>query len=165
MSLGSLPFAYLGAELLVETPPVVAKRLLGLMVLLYLFLDLIKRVPAVRLGTIGIIASSGLYGFLSGLLGSGNIVKVVLLREMKMTKEAFVGVMAASSVLANIVKLISYGTTGLMTSEMLLPAFALILCAIFMAFIGRIVLGKIETHIFEVGLKILLGVAAFALVI
>jgi uncharacterized membrane protein YfcA len=165
MSLVSLPFAYLGAELLIGTPPEIAKRLLGAMVLLYLLVSNIKRLPAIQVGTMGILIGSAGYGFISGLLGTGNIIKVVLFREMKMSKEAFVGSLAATSVLANLAKLYSYGSSGLLTDEMLVPAISLIIGVVIVATIGRSILSKLNVRVFELGVQILLGVAGIALLV
>lgn len=163
MSLVSLPFAYLGAELLIGTPPEIAKRLLGGMVLLYLIVSNLKRLPSIQIGMFGIVLGSAGYGFISGLLGTGNIIKVVIFREMKISKEAFVGSMAATSVLANLAKLYSYGSSGLLTEDMLIPAISLVVGVVIVATIGRSILAKLEMRIFQLGVQILLGVAGVAL--
>ncbi|MEY8830974.1 hypothetical protein AB9K34_21595, partial [Sedimentitalea sp. XS_ASV28] len=98
-------------------------------------------------------------------LGSGNIIKVMLFREMKITKEAFVGAMAATAVLSNIVKLTSYIRTDLLTIDMAWTALALILVAVAVALIGRLFLKKLSAHAFQTGVQVLLGIAAIALLV
>lgn len=165
MVCSSVPFAWLGADLMVVVPGDVLRRTLGVMVLLYLLLRLTDRLPRFTIGTGGLIAGSALYGFVSGLLGSGNVVKVVLFREMKISKEAFVGAMAASAVLNNVVKLASYTSNGLLTTDMAAPIAALVASGVVAAFVGRAVLKRIEVKVFEAGVQVLLGIAAATLLI
>lgn len=163
MSFASLPFAYLGARLMAVAPAEVLKPALGSMILIYLGLSLAKRLPSVQIGLPGLFIGSGLYGFVSGFLGSGNVVKVILFREMKISKEAFVGAMAATAVLSNIVKLTTYAQTGLLTSDMAPTAVALVGVAVVVALAGRFVLKKMNAQTFQTGVQVLLGVAAIAL--
>jgi uncharacterized membrane protein YfcA len=165
MAVACLPFAYLGAELLAVAPAEAIKRLLGAMVLIYLGLSLTNRLPRIRIGTGGLIAGSALYGFVSGLLGSGNLIKVIVFREMNITKEAFVGAMAATSVMSNAAKLTSYTRTGILTADMAVPALALCASAVIAAFAGRMILKKIAVGTFETGVQVLLGAAAIMLLV
>ncbi len=165
MALACLPFAYLGAQLLAIVPADHIKRLLGAMVLAYLALGLANALPAWRIGMTGLVAGSALYGFVSGLLGSGNLIKVIMFREMKITKEAFVGAMAATSVMSNLAKLTSYFETGLLGAHVAWPALALAVGAVIAAVIGRAVLTTLDGKTFETGVQVLLGAAAVALLV
>jgi len=165
MAVACLPFSYLGAQLLAAVPADHIKRLLGVMVLAYMLLSLGRLLPAIKIGTAGVIVGSALYGFVSGLLGSGNLIKVIMFREMRMTGEAFVGAMAATSVMSNIAKLGAYTQTGLLHSGLVWPALALALSAVGAAFVGRAILRKIDGRTFETGVQVLLGAAAAALLI
>lgn len=165
MTLASLPFAYLGAELLSVLPGDLIKRMLGVMILIYLGVRLSGVLPAFRVGRGGLLAGSALYGFVSGLLGSGNLVKVILFREMNITKEAFVGAMAATSVMANVAKLGSYWHSGLLRVDMAWPAFGLVICAIVTSLIGRRILRHMNAGVFETGVQVVLVLAAVALLI
>lgn len=165
MAIGCLPFAYLGAQLLAIAPAGTIKVALGLMVLAYLALSLTKRLPSLKIGFVGLAVGSALYGFVSGLLGSGNLIKVILFREMKITKEAFVGAMAATSIISNLAKLTSYIRNDLLTADMAGPATILAMGAVVTAVLGRLVLRKLKVRQFEIGVQILLGVAAAALLV
>jgi len=105
MSLASLPFAYIGAALLNSVPADTLRKLLGGMILSYLLVSRFKASFGWKPNTLMLVTGSAAYGFISGLLGSGNLVKVVLFRELSLSKEAFVGAMAATSVVANAAKL------------------------------------------------------------
>lgn len=164
MAFASMPFAFIGAQVLAITPADHIKRLLGMMILVYLFLSVTKTLPKFQIGTKGLIAGSSLFGFISGLLGSGNLVKVIMFREMSITKEAFVGAMAATSVLVNFAKLASYWQTGMVNADMLWPGLALVVSAVIASFIGRLILRRLNANTFDTGIQIILGIAAIALV-
>jgi len=165
MSAACLPFAYLGAQLLAIAPAEHIKRLLGATIIIYLVSRITNRLPSYKIGTVGLVAGSALYGFVSGLLGSGNLIKVVMFREMHITKEAFVGAMAATSVMSNFAKIFSYTQSGLLHTGLMWPALALVASAVVAAFVGRAVLHKIDIKTFETGVSLLLGIAAVALMI
>ncbi len=163
MAVASMPFAFVGGVLLSILDGELLRRALGAMVLLYLVLSLTERLPNFTLSTRGLLLGSAAYGFVSGLLGSGNLIKAIVLREVNVTKEAFVGVMAATSVLANVAKLTAYSTSGILTLHHAVPAGALIVCAIVAALIGRNWLRRIPDRVFSTGVKVILAVSAVGL--
>ena len=109
--------------------------------------------------------SSGnwLNGFISGLLGSGNIIKAILFREMNISKQAFVGAMAATSVLSNVVKLSAYEQANLINMTLLWPMVSLAIVAVFAVLVGRYLLHKVSTEGFEIGIQMVLAVSAIGL--
>lgn len=165
MAIASLPFAYLGASLLFEVPAEILRRLLGAMILLYIALTVFKLIPRFRIGTTGLIAGSAAYGFVSGLLGSGNLIKAIIFREMNITKQAFVGAMAATSVLSNAAKLSAYTASGLLNTSQTPSIIGLVLGAIAAVLIGRKILNVVSVAHFEKGLQVVLAVSAIALLI
>ena len=165
MSAASLPFAYLGAFMMTDLPTEWLSRLLGLMILSYVILTRFRLIPSFKIGTPGLIAGSASYGFISGLLGSGNLVKVIIFKEMQISKQAFVGAMAATSVLANVAKLHAYTESGLINLDQIYPMLGLIVAAISAVLLGRRVLMKLHTTHFETGLQIILVVSSIGLII
>ena len=165
MAITSLPFAYLGASLLADLPADLLKRLLGAMILSYLVLTQFNLFPKIKIGTAGLIGGSAAYGFVSGLLGSGNLIKAIIFREMNITKEAFVGAMAATSVLSNTAKLTAYTQSDLLHSGHAWPVIGLVLAATIAAFVGQRILRNISVGSFEVGIQAVLAISAVALLI
>jgi len=164
MALSSMPFAYAGGVLLSYMDPLLTRRLLGLMILSYLALSYFKP-PKLKLGLPGIAVGAASYGLLSGLLGTGSVIKVVMLRELNITREAFVGAMAATSVLASCAKIVAYSQSGLLTLDLWPTILGLCVAAISASFIGRRYLGKLSVTGFDIGVRVLLAIAAIALVI
>ena len=165
MAIASLPFAYLGAAFLTDMPTGLLRRLLGSMILIYLCLSIFNLFPRIKIGTAGLVAGSAAYGFVSGLLGSGNLIKAIIFREMKITKEAFVGAMAATSVLSNAAKITAYTKSGLLGTQQLWAIVTLVLGAIVAVQLGRRILRFVSVSYFEVGIRVVLGVSAIALLI
>lgn len=163
MAVASLPFAYLGASLLFEVPAELLRRLLGAMILLYIALTVFKMIPRFKIGTTGLIGGSAAYGFVSGLLGSGNLIKAIIFREMNITKQAFVGAMAATSVLSNAAKISAYSASGLLSANQTAPIIGLVLGAITAVLIGRKILHIVSVAHFEKGIQVVLAVSAIAL--
>lgn len=165
MAFASLPFAYLGASLLFNVPAELLRRLLGAMILLYVVLTVFKLIPRFKIGTPGLICGSAAYGFVSGLLGSGNLIKAIIFREMNITKQAFVGAMAATSVLSNAAKISAYSASGLLSSNQTAPIVGLVLGAIAAVLIGQKILHMVSAAHFEKGIQVVLAVSAIALLI
>ncbi len=165
VTIGSLPFAWFGAELVDAAPAELLKKLLGAMVLVYLLVSITGWNLPLKPGKYGLLAGSCVYGFLSGLLGSGNIIKAILFREMSFGRQSFVGTMAATSVLTNTAKLTAYTKDGLIAPDHSYTILALIVSATISSLIGRLLLQKFSMVYFQYGLSILLACVALKLLI
>jgi len=188
ITLGSLPFAYIGGILLPYLSQQMLQRCLGLLILIYVFLqsaginresrrtnpDTASRNSeseaciAVQIGAFGrfqLTAVSACYGFASGLVGSGSVIKAMFFRRMHLRKEAFVGTMAATSLVATIGKITAYSQNGLLQREMLPLIITLVAAAVVAACIGRRYLKKIDSTIFNNGVLVILIIAAVGLII
>jgi len=195
ITLGSLPFAYMGGQLLPCLSQQTLHRCLGVLILIYVslqsaafyrgnyrtnpntashILDSNKKATgseasrAVENGATGkfllIIVSAG-YGFASGLVGSGSVIKAMFFRRLHLCKEAFVGTMAATSLVATIGKITAYAQNGLLQREMLPLMITLVAAAALAAFIGRRYLKRINSKIFNNGVLVLLIIAAMGLLL
>lgn len=165
MSAASLPLAYLGAQLMVIVPAEIIKQLVGVMVLVYVAMTRYGLFPKISMGTTGLIFGSAGYGFLSGLLGSGNLIKAILFSEMNITREAFVGAMAATSVLANLAKLTSYTSSGLITMSLMWPILGLVMAGAAASLMGRRILKNITAVQFERCVHLVMVISALGLLL
>ncbi|WP_259780933.1 sulfite exporter TauE/SafE family protein [Aestuariispira ectoiniformans] len=165
MSLASLPFAFLGAEVMVWAPVNFMQTALGILVLVYVAMQLWKPHGTLPLSKPLILGASGLYGFLSGLLGTGNVIKAIFLQRAGLERHSFVGVMAATSVLANLAKLGAYSQAGLLTLAHWPAAVGLVAVSLVSTVAGRAVLHRVNSEQFRIGvLVILTGIAATLLI-
>ena len=192
ITVGSLPFAYLGGLLLPHLSQQFLQRCLGVLIISYVCLQLpvirnalrsvqdqfVPRASAsasasasskpdssgaIDSSTARLIAVAAGYGFTSGLVGSGSVIKAIFFRQSGLEKEAFVGTMAATSVVATIGKLVAYTQTGLLHGPLLLPMLALVVAAVAAVLVGRTLLKKFDSTVFNRGVTLLLIVAAIGL--
>lgn len=164
MTVFSAPFAYLGALALTTAPTTALKVSLGAMCLAYVAMGWSGWKPKLEVNSLVLALGSAAYGFVSGLLGTGNVIKAVVFDHMGLRKEAFVGVMAATSVVANFVKIGSYWQAGLFTSHHVLPGVGLVLTAIAATFLGRLVLKRVAAGHFRTGVLIILAAVSISLI-
>jgi uncharacterized membrane protein YfcA len=165
LSICSLPFAYFGASLVSVAPTELLRKAMGVMVLVYVLLEVTNWRPTFKINRVGMFAGSGLYGFLSGVLGSGNVVIIMMLRQMGYEKEALVGAMAGTTILANVVKLTAYTQSGLLTPRHTPVIVALIAVAVIIAFVGRSILKRMSTQAFQRGFIVMLALVGIGLLI
>lgn len=165
MSIASFPFAYLGASIVSGISVLLLERLLGGMILTYILLDVFGMTRPLKVETKGLLFGAMGYGFISGILGSGNLVKAILFREMKFSKESFIGAMAATSVLANFAKIVGYKQSGLLTERMIFPAIGLGISAICAVLFGRYLLRRVTNGQITVAVQFVLGVSAIGLLV
>ena len=165
MSIASFPFAYLGASLMSRAPVLFLERLLGCMILTYILFNILGPVRPLKISIKGLLLGAVSYGFISGMLGSGNLVKAVLLRELNFSKESFVGAMAATSILANFAKIISYSQSGLLYEQLVFPAIGLALSALCAVIVGRHLLRRVTDIQFTGAIQLVLGVSAIGLLV
>ena len=118
-----------------------------------------------RTGRVQLLAVASTYGFFSGLVGSGSVIKAIFFRQLQLGKEAFVGTMAATSMVATIGKIAAYSQTGLLNRTMLPVIIALAAVAMAAALIGKRYLRKIDSRLFNNGVLVMLAVAALGLLL
>lgn len=165
MTVFSVPFAYLGASALAVAPVDLLKTSLGSMALLYVVMAFSGWRPKFEMGRAALILGSAGYGFVSGLLGTGNVIKAIVFDHMGLRKEAFVGVMAATSVLANLTKIGSYVADGLIGERHLLPAAALVFCIVAVTILGRTLLQGVTPEHFRTGVLLILAAVSIGLLL
>ena len=161
----SFPFAYLGGSLVGDIPIYLLQRLLGGMILIYVVLNLFSQRPNLKNTNKTLLLGASTYGFVSGLLGSGNLMKAIFFNEMNLSKETFVGTMAATSVLANFAKLSAYYQSGIIDGDVLLPGIGLVAVAILAVIIGRSLVRRVTVRQFGIGVQAVLVFSALGLLI
>ena len=164
ISVISLPFAWLGGLCVDAVQADLLRRLLGLMVLASLAMSRFSCGGA-KPGPVTLAFGAGIYGFISGLLGSGNLIKALLFRPMALGQTGFVGMMAATSVLTNVGKLGAYVQVGLLTREQWMIMGGLIAAAVLAVIVGGAVLVRLEARRFELGLQVILVISALLLLL
>jgi uncharacterized membrane protein YfcA len=147
--LASVPGVVLGAFLLAYLPTDFVRRVVCAFVILFLLVEIFKlktyEIRSTRLALLGVGMG---YGFLSGLIGSGSIVRTPLLLKMKLSKGAFIGTAAAASLFSNVIKVGAYWSTGLMTSYVLVNGALSVVVGVVGGRLGKLLLGHVSDQAF-----------------
>ncbi|WP_417428355.1 sulfite exporter TauE/SafE family protein [Kiloniella sp.] len=163
IAIGSIPFSWLGAETLSSIDPEPLRPLLaGFIILSVIISALGLKLSLPQRTSIALIVAA-FYGYISGLLSSGNPIKALALDRMGFEKQSFIGVMAATALGVNLIKLISYSSNNILRPEHYPIGIALIMIAILSALAGRKLIGKIEDQRYKHGLSIILVFSAITL--
>ncbi|KLN62170.1 hypothetical protein WH96_01140 [Kiloniella spongiae] len=163
IALGSLPFSWLGAETLATINPEPLRPLLSGFIILSVIISTLGLKLSLPQRTSIALGVAALYGYVSGLLSSGNPIKALALDRMGFEKQSFIGVMAATALGVNTTKLISYSDNSILRAEHYPIGTALIIISIASALIGKKLIYKIENHRYKQGLSIILIFSAIIL--
>jgi len=163
--IGSIPFTVLGAFLLYYSPSIFLKKFLGFLILLYVINEFYSLTKKIKLNSTGIIGISTVYGFIGGIIGAGGVIKAALLNHLGLSKEKFVGTMAVTALVVNIIKTSVYSRFNLINIEDIPFLLMLIVMAIIGGHIGKYLLKKIDTKAFRKGLIISLSIISLYLII
>jgi uncharacterized protein len=157
---GAVPMVLIGAYLMVYTPSNIIKKVLGVIIILYVVNDYFNLTKRVKLNKIGIACAGGGYGFFAGIIGTGSAIKAALLTHLGLRKEKFIAIMATSAILINVIKTIIYSKFNLVSQTDIPLIVGLIICAFSGAYVGRNLVKKIHPDMFKkVILTILIIVA------
>ena len=147
-SLGAIPLAMLGGLLFAKAPLSVLTRLLAAFLILIVVVKHSRREqffrPTLRqFAGIGAVSS-----LLSALLGSVGPLMAPLFLAYGLTKGAYIGTEALSTVVMHVFKLVAYGVSGLLNFRTLLEGTLLAPIMIFGSFIGKKVVDALSERAF-----------------
>lgn len=163
IAIGSIPFSWLGAETLSSIDPEPLRPLLAGFITLSVIISALGLKLSLPQRTSITLIVAAFYGYVSGLLSSGNPIKALALDRMGFEKQSFIGVMAATALGVNLTKLISYSDNNILRPEHYPIAGVLVMIAILSALAGRKLIGKIEDKRYKHGLSIILVFSAITL--
>ncbi len=146
--LWSLPGVIVGSVALNYIPVELFTKLLACVILVYLANDIFKFTPQKHAPEKLLPVLSIIYGFLSGLVGSGNVVKGPLFTSLGLLKQTYVGTYAFTSIFVNVPKIITYSAMGIIDSSALLLSIPFLIISIVGTHIGKHLIGKIRNDIF-----------------
>ena len=154
MLIGGIPFLVLGAFLMVSAPEILLRRLLGILVLIYVLNSIFKFTSKIKLSGFWIAAVSTLYGFFSGIIGTGGVIKAAVLHHIGLKKQKFVGTFAASALIFLIIKAIIFSKFSLISLTDVPLLIPLLIIGAIGPFIGRYLLRKFSSEFFR---KLVIG--------
>ncbi len=163
MILWSLPGALLGSSLLSLIPAAVFNKILGGFILAYLINDIFKIIPKSGYSAAKIPFFGILYGCMSGLIGSGNLVKGPLFTSLGMLNETYIATYALTSLFMNMPKLGVYYATGIIGTSAFTQAIPFLIISILGTYIGKHLLQKVTSGTFYYVVNIAFALSAISL--
>ncbi len=157
--------SYLGARLAVTEPQMILQRLLGLLIIFYVFLILAKpkfKIPQTR-------ASAGLggtlSGFIAGVFGIGGPIRAVFLSAFNLPKETYLFTSGAIALFIDPPRLITYLQGGARLPESLTWGLLILVPTTFVGSqIAKKLVNKIPQQKFRSVVAIFLLIIGFKLV-
>lgn len=159
----SIPMSVVGALMMVHTDTQILKWVLATLVLFHVFRE--KFFSQFRLPPNNAVIFGGgvFYGLISGLVGTGSPVKVMVFSELNLVKEQFVGTMAVTALFMNIAKVGIYGSNALFSWGQWPLLVGMSLTALAGAWTGKVILKKMSVGQYKKGVWVLLIVSAAAM--
>ena len=164
VSLFALPGVAIGAYFLLFINASWLSLGLALMSLVYLALDIFKRMPRYKVTDSSLLFGGFVYGFISGAAGTGSLIKAMLFKQIKMPKEAFIASMAASALPLNIVKMTVFISASLIMWEDISSILTLLLASYLGTLLGKRLLLKVSQVRFDKLVRLMLFVLSISLI-
>jgi uncharacterized protein len=165
VTITALPGVFVGAYFLLKSDAGIINWCLAVIVLIYLVVDLIKRKNAFKLNKLVLLAAGAVYGFLSGSVGTGSIIKVMVFKHLNLEKRQFVATMATTALPLNICKIVVF-TTGALINQTDIPLIlGLLIASLLGTFLGKHILNKLPELIFYYLVRIVLFTIAIRILL
>lgn len=149
LSFLAVPGTLLGAYCLLLIDVTWLSLGLAFVSLSYLFLDVLKLMPKYKVSDTVLLGSGFIYGFISGAMGTGSLIKAMVFKQLNMPKQAFVASMAASALPLNCIKIIVFVSASLIIWDDVMAIFALLLVSYLGTLLGKFCLLRVSQIGFE----------------
>jgi uncharacterized membrane protein YfcA len=159
-ALPGVPAAALGAHTLLTIPPAVVD---GVLAAFFVAMIAVRRARALtrwRFTTWHLVVAGAVVGFLTGMVFSTGPLSVPVFTAYGLSGGAFLGTEAASSLLLYAGKLVTFGTAGALTADILGRGVVIGGALMFGSIVARHVVGRIGAHTYEFLIDIVLAVGA-----
>ncbi|RSK48732.1 sulfite exporter TauE/SafE family protein [Hymenobacter rigui] len=160
----SVALVVVGAYLSNHITGSLIQLLLGIFLIGFALLFLLK--PAIRLPPTptNAVAGGGLAGFLAGLTGTGGAVRGLTLAAFNLEKNAFVATSAAIDMAVDLSRTVVYVQQGYLQREYWPYVTGLVVVAFVGSWLGKQILSRLSQHAFRRGvLALLLGIGLFTI--
>ena len=144
----SMPGVLAGAALLIYIPETFFSKFLGIAMIIFMVNDWMRYKSKNRSSEKNLPLFGLLYGFFSGVLGSGNLVKGPLFLSLGLLKESYMATYALTSLFINIPKIGIYFYSGIITQATFIRAIPFLLLSIIGTWIGKRMLNLISNRVF-----------------
>lgn len=156
LSVLAIPGVIIGAYCLLRIDASWLAIGLAVMTFIYLILDIFKLIPHSKVNDVVLVISGFIYGFVSGAVGTGSIVKAMVFKQINLPKNAFVACMAASALPLNIIKIAIFIGASLVVWKDVPSIFVLLLASYLGTLFGKSLLPKVSQIWFDTLVRLML---------
>jgi uncharacterized protein len=160
-----LPMIFIGANLLIPIDDRIVRLILGISILFYVANNYMGFTKNIRTNNLLIVTGGGLWGFLGGLVGDGNVIKAALFDHIGIRKEAFVATMASTSLVGNFIKYAIYKKLDYASQDNIAVIAILLVLAFLGSLVGKNILNKMDSETFRKVVLIFLGLISLKLIL
>ncbi len=153
--IGAIPGVLFGSLSLVKFPVDIVQKILGLMILLYVVNSYTGFIEKIKVGSSMIVVGGFLYGFFSGIIGTGAAIKGAILLQLGLRKEKFIGTMSVNAVILNLVKILVYSKYTLIGRDDLWVIALLMITSVLAVLTGRFFVKRVSATVFR---NVVLGI-------
>ena len=163
LGLPGIVFVILGAFLSRQVEFKFTELILGLFLILFSLVLLLKPAAKLAPNSLNAITCGGLAGFLAGLIGTGGAIRGLVLTAFDLEKNVFVATSAAIDSGVDFSRMIIYLRGGFLTRELFWFVPGLLLTAFLGSYVGKVLLKRIQQKSFRkivLVLVLLIGLTA-----
>jgi uncharacterized protein len=156
--LGGVPTAVIGAMIFARAPLAVLTRVLGAFLILLVVWRHMGRVP-LRMPLRGFAVLGAVASFLSALVGSVGPLMAPFFLAYGLTKTAYIGTEALTTVIMHLTKLVVYGQNSLLSPQVMWAGVALSPVMILGSYAGKLIVERLPERVFIVVIEVTLVAA------
>lgn len=153
-----LPLVIAGALLMVYAPSEIIQRTLGLLTIVFVVNHYFKIGGNYKLSNRQIAYFGGINGFIGGLVGAASVIRASVFTHIGLSKESFVGTLAISGFVIDLVKMSIYSKFRLISEGDVPLIIGLVIAAFLGTHLGKIILNKLHPVMFKKAVLILLTI-------
>ena len=145
----SVLLSFAGASLIDVIPPDVMKFLLGVFLIIFSLMTLVKPQVKIPSNNQSLVAGGSLSGFLAGLIGTGGALRASFLTGMNLNKYVYIATSASIAFVTDATRIPVYLSQGFLLEQYYWYIPILIGIAALGAYIGKRIVNKINQDLFR----------------
>lgn len=143
-------FTFIGAILVRYISSEFLEFFLGAFLLTYVLISVLNPEFSVKASKVNSTAGGILSGFISGIIGTGGIIKSAFLTSFKLEKSVYIATAASISFIIDIIRISIYLSEGYLSSQYYIYIPVLFTIALIGSFIGKNIVNMISEKRFRV---------------
>jgi hypothetical protein len=157
-------FTFLGASLVGEFPETILKSILGVILVLYSILGLTGKELRFESKRVYLIIGGSIYGFFSGLVGSGGPLRGAMLSSFGLTGGVYVSTNGGISFLTDVTRVSVYLWNRYLPQDFYLYVPLLFIVAITVGYFSKIAVKRLKTRQFKLVIHLAVLLASFKII-